>query len=132
LAIAELAPSMEAASTAVVFIGITGSCGKTTAKEFVAAVLATRSKVLRNSESFNVPPHMIDRYLGPAVDDYCLLELAQTKNGKPVFDRVRALCDRRSALLSLARITSRRFDQSKQSQPKREAIAALPARGTAI
>jgi len=35
------------------FIGVTGSVGKTTAKELIASVLGVRFKVLKTSESFN-------------------------------------------------------------------------------
>ena len=73
----------------VTFIGITGSCGKTTAKELAAAVLATQFKGRANPASYNAPPHLDRTILRVRPwDAFCLLELSPTKMGKLVFDHV--------------------------------------------
>lgn len=46
------------ALSGVVFIGVTGSCGKSTTKELVSAVLAKKYKVHRNPGNDNQPPEI--------------------------------------------------------------------------
>jgi UDP-N-acetylmuramoyl-tripeptide--D-alanyl-D-alanine ligase len=64
-------------------IGITGSVGKTTTKELIAAVLATRGKVHKTQANFNneigVPKTLLE--LTPD-DDYAVIEMAMRAQGE--------------------------------------------------
>ncbi|KJH73332.1 UDP-N-acetylmuramoyl-tripeptide--D-alanyl-D-alanine ligase [Aliterella atlantica] len=64
-------------------IGITGSVGKTTTKELVAAVLATQGKVLKTQANFNneigVPKTLLE--LG-AEHDFAVIEMAMRAKGE--------------------------------------------------
>ncbi|MEH2383797.1 MAG: UDP-N-acetylmuramoyl-tripeptide--D-alanyl-D-alanine ligase [Nostoc sp.] len=64
-------------------IGITGSVGKTTTKELIAAVLATKGRVHKTYENYNneigVPKTLLE--LG-AEDDYAVIEMAMRGRGQ--------------------------------------------------
>lgn len=64
-------------------VGITGSVGKTTTKELIAAVLATRGKVLKTEANYNneigVPKTLLE--LGPE-HDYAVIEMAMRARGE--------------------------------------------------
>lgn len=119
----------------VVFIGVSGSCGKTTTKELIAAVLATQFKGRSNPASFNVPPHLDRTILQVRPwDDYCLLELAPTKSGKLVFDRVLRLVRPRIGVMTVIGTDHIRVFRSIEAiaAEKAKMIASLPRNGTAI
>jgi UDP-N-acetylmuramoyl-tripeptide--D-alanyl-D-alanine ligase len=61
----------------VTFIGVTGSCGKTTTKELIAAVLSTKLKGHKSLDSYNASHHLAQAMLeiGPR-HDFCVLEMA--------------------------------------------------------
>ncbi|MDY6786424.1 MAG: UDP-N-acetylmuramoyl-tripeptide--D-alanyl-D-alanine ligase [Cyanobacteriota bacterium] len=64
-------------------IGITGSVGKTTTKELIAAVLSTRGKVLKTEKNYNneigVPKTLLQ--LSPE-HDYAVIEMAMRARGE--------------------------------------------------
>lgn len=64
-------------------IGITGSVGKTTTKELIAAVLSTQGKVLKTQANYNneigVPKTLLE--LGPE-HDYAVIEMAMRGSGQ--------------------------------------------------
>jgi UDP-N-acetylmuramoyl-tripeptide--D-alanyl-D-alanine ligase len=64
-------------------IGVTGSVGKTTTKELIAAVLATQGKVLKTQANFNneigVPKTLLE--LGPE-HDFAVIEMAMRGVGQ--------------------------------------------------
>lgn len=64
-------------------IGITGSVGKTTTKELVAAVLATQGKVLKTQANFNneigVPKTLLEL---DAEHDFAVIEMAMRAKGE--------------------------------------------------
>lgn len=64
-------------------IGVTGSVGKTTTKELIAAVLSTAGKVLKTQANYNneigVPKTLLR--LGPD-DDYAVIEMAMRARGE--------------------------------------------------
>jgi UDP-N-acetylmuramoyl-tripeptide--D-alanyl-D-alanine ligase len=64
-------------------IGITGSVGKTTTKELIAALLGTRGKVLKTQANYNneigVPKTLLE--LRPD-DDYAVIEMAMRASGE--------------------------------------------------
>ncbi len=51
-------------------IGITGSCGKTSVKNFLAAILSVRSKVLATPESYNTPLGIAKAVEGKDLNEY--------------------------------------------------------------
>jgi UDP-N-acetylmuramoyl-tripeptide--D-alanyl-D-alanine ligase len=60
----------------VVFIGVTGSCGKSTSKELIAAVLTRRFKVHRSPRGENQPFPLAKAIFGvPPWAGYCVVEL---------------------------------------------------------
>jgi len=64
-------------------IGVTGSAGKTTTKELISAVLATKGKVLKTQGNFNneigVPKTLLE--LSPG-DDFAVIEMAMRGRGQ--------------------------------------------------
>jgi UDP-N-acetylmuramoyl-tripeptide--D-alanyl-D-alanine ligase len=69
----------------VVFIGVTGSCGKTTTKELIAAVLASQFQGRKNPGNFNLPHHLAESIMGVRPwDDFCVLEIAAAVGGKRI------------------------------------------------
>lgn len=64
-------------------IGITGSVGKTTTKELIAALLSTQGKVLKTQANYNneigVPKTLLE--LRPE-DDYAVIEMAMRASGE--------------------------------------------------
>lgn len=64
-------------------VGITGSVGKTTTKELIAAVLATRGKVLKTEKNYNneigVPKTLLQ--LSPE-QEYAVIEMAMRARGE--------------------------------------------------
>lgn len=75
------------------FVGITGSCGKTTTKEMLAAILGTRGRVRKNPGNDNQPHHIAPTILKLRPGDaYCVLEIGVGKRAEPqVFERSLAL-----------------------------------------
>ncbi|WP_036478287.1 UDP-N-acetylmuramoyl-tripeptide--D-alanyl-D-alanine ligase [Myxosarcina sp. GI1] len=68
---------------AIPVIGITGSVGKTTTKELIAAVLKTQGKVLKTQANFNneigVPKTLLE--IAPE-DNYAVIEMAMRASGE--------------------------------------------------
>lgn len=64
-------------------IGITGSVGKTTAKELIAAVLSTRGKVLKTEANYNNEIGVPKTLLGLTEDhDFAVIEMAMRGRGQ--------------------------------------------------
>ncbi|MDQ3261328.1 MAG: Mur ligase family protein, partial [Pseudomonadota bacterium] len=66
------------ALSGVVFIGVTGSCGKSTTKELIAAVLAKKYKVQKNTGNENQPPEIAKALFAmrPGRGQCCVMELS--------------------------------------------------------
>lgn len=66
------------ALSGVVFIGVTGSCGKSTTKELISAVLAKKYKVHRNPGNDNQPPEIAKALFSmrPGGGQCCVMELS--------------------------------------------------------
>jgi UDP-N-acetylmuramoyl-tripeptide--D-alanyl-D-alanine ligase len=68
-----------------VFVGVTGSCGKTTTKELIAAVLAARFQGRKSPRSKNLPQHLARTVLSVRPwDDYCVVEIAAAVRGERI------------------------------------------------
>jgi UDP-N-acetylmuramoyl-tripeptide--D-alanyl-D-alanine ligase len=116
-----------------VFIGITGSAGKTTTKELLLGVLSGKSPVVANPASLNVLPEVAKTILrvrpGTA---YCVAELSEDRPG--VMDDKLALLQPSIAIVTMA------MDDHLAAFDSRDAllgemgklVAALPNRGTAV
>lgn len=64
-------------------IGITGSVGKTTTKELIAAVLATQGKVLKTQANYNNEIGVPKTLLGLSADDkFAVIEMAMRGRGQ--------------------------------------------------
>jgi UDP-N-acetylmuramyl pentapeptide synthase len=67
----------------VVFIGVTGSCGKTTTKELIAAVLASQFQGHKTPGNRNLPDFLAKSIVRVRPwDDFCVLEIAAAIRGK--------------------------------------------------
>ena len=57
----------------VVFIGVTGSCGKSTTKELIAAVLSSQFKGYKTPATANLPPDIVQAILRVKPnDEFCV------------------------------------------------------------
>lgn len=133
----KLAPSYRALLLRrVVFIGVTGSCGKTTTKELTGAILATRFRGQMSSATHNAPPHLDRAVLRVKPwDDFCLLELSPAdKAGKRVFDRVLRLVRPQIGVVTIIGTDHIKVFHSIEAiaAEKGKLIAALPPHGTAV
>jgi UDP-N-acetylmuramoyl-tripeptide--D-alanyl-D-alanine ligase len=114
-------------------IGITGSVGKTSTKEVVAAVLGRRYRTLKSKRSFNtevtVPATMLN--LTPA-DEVAVLEMGMWAAGE-----IRFLANlARPSLGIVTNVGPSHLERLKTleaiARAKAELVEALPAGGTAI
>ena len=115
-------------------IGITGSYGKTSTKEFVSTLLAARYRVLKTPESFNTAlgiARVLLRDLRPD-HDYVVVELGAYKPGE-----IRRLCKlvrpRIGVLTAIGPQHLERFGTIERiAAAKYELIESLPADGVAV
>ncbi|CAN5763089.1 hypothetical protein BH24GEM1_BH24GEM1_12880 [soil metagenome] len=117
----------------VVFVGVTGSAGKTTAKYLIAAVLACRDRCSKSPGTHNAAHWVSDTVLGARRDDgFCVVELGATGPGS---------LDAPVALVrpSIAVITNVGGDHRKAfrtleatAAEKRKLVAAVPVEGLAV
>lgn len=119
----------------VVFIAVTGSCGKTTAKELIAAVLETRLKGRRTPGSLKGSPHL-ERTIASVKpwDDFCLVEMAIARRGVLVFDRILRLIRPRVGVVTVVGTDHLSIYRSAEAvaAQKGRLIESLPRRGVAI
>ncbi len=119
----------------VVFIAVTGSCGKTTANELIAAVLATRLKGRRTLGSLKVSPHLERTIVRVKPwDDFCLLEMAIASSGVLVFDRMLRLIRPQIGVVTVIGTDHLSIYRSAEAiaAQKGKLIERLPRRGTAV
>ncbi len=114
-------------------VGITGSVGKTSTKDLVAAALAPRWRVWANERSFNNAQGLPVTILG-APDDTEALVLEMGMRG---FGEIRALCE--VARPTIGVVTSVGMAHTERvggidgvATAKRELVEAIPAAGTAV
>jgi UDP-N-acetylmuramoyl-tripeptide--D-alanyl-D-alanine ligase len=69
----------------VTFVGVTGSCGKTTTKELITAVLASHFRVRKNPGNSNLPISLAKTIVKVRPwDDLCVLEIAAAIGGERI------------------------------------------------
>jgi UDP-N-acetylmuramoyl-tripeptide--D-alanyl-D-alanine ligase len=119
--------------TNVDFIAVTGSCGKTTTKDLIAHVLASRYRGAKSTGSYNCGDDLVADILAIAANDkYFVQELGAWGPGtiEPGIDLVRP---------DIAVVTNLRNDHYSSFRgplgaqaEKGKLVASLPATGTAI
>jgi UDP-N-acetylmuramoyl-tripeptide--D-alanyl-D-alanine ligase len=121
----------------VVFIGVTGSTGKTTAKDLIAEVLSSRFDGLKNPSSWNTLRTL--RSALPRVilstrnrHRYCVLEMGTHRPG--AMDELASVVQPSIGVLTNVRTDHWRAFGSAEAiaAEKGRLVAALPADGTAI
>ena len=69
----------------VVFIGVTGSCGKSTTKELIAAVLSSQFKGYKTPATANLPSGIVQAILRVKPnDEFCVVEIAAAGRGERI------------------------------------------------
>ena len=116
-----------------VFIGVTGSAGKTTAKDFIASILERHlSKGRKNPGSLNWPEDMVRVVLGTRRSDACVTEISA--HGPGMMDLPLALV--RPTVGVVTNIGSDHFSAFKSrdaiADEKSKLIRSLPRDGVAI
>ena len=119
---------------APIVVGITGSNGKTSTKEMLAAILATRFKVLKTEGNLNTQtgvPLTILR-LEPGLHEVLVLEMGMQGPGE--IARLAALASPRVGIVTGVGTVHIEFFDSVEgiARAKAELVAALPADGLAI
>ena len=119
----------------VVFIGVTGSCGKTTARGLIAAVLATRLSGRSTPPDHKVSPHL-ERTLFRVRpwDDFCVVELAIARRRALVFDDILRLVRPKIGVVTVIGTDHLGIFRSAEAvaAQKRRLIECLPADGSAV
>lgn len=119
-----------------VFIGVTGSCGKTTTKELIAAVLAAQLRGRKSRSSKNLPQHLARTVLSVRPwDDYCVVEIAAAVRG----ERIPLQVPLKLVMPQIGVVTNIETDHLNAfgtveaiAAEKSKLIAALPPHGTAV
>jgi UDP-N-acetylmuramoyl-tripeptide--D-alanyl-D-alanine ligase len=110
-------------------VGVTGSVGKTSAKDLIAAALRSTRRVAANVRSFNNEQGLPVTILG-APDDADVLVLEMGMRG---FGEIARLCDvARPTIGVVGAHTERVGSIDGVERSKRELIEALPADGVAV
>jgi UDP-N-acetylmuramyl pentapeptide synthase len=117
----------------VTFVGITGSCGKTTTKELVAAVLARHGRVMRTPGNHNAGQWVARTVLGARPHhDYCVQEIGA--GGPGSLDAPIAVVRPRVAVVTNIGDDHRSAFRNLETTAaeKRKLVAAVPGDGIAV
>ena len=131
-----LAPLYRALLRRVIFIGVTGSCGKSTTKELIAAVLHSQFKGQKTPGNKNLPADIAQAILRvKQTDEFCVLEVAAAIGGERIaLERPLSLVKPRIGVVT--NIGSDRISAFGSVEAiageKSKLIAALPSHGVAI
>jgi len=117
----------------VTFIGITGSCGKTTTKDLAAGLLSERLRGSANPGSGNCGADLVRHLLQiEPTDDYCIQELGAWGSGT-LDAGLELIQPRVGVVLNIRRDHYSAFRGLEHTQAeKAKLIEYLPANGTAI
>ena len=131
-----LAPLYRALLRRVTFIGVTGSCGKSTTKELIAAVLHSQFKGQKSPGNRNLPADIAQAILRvKPTDEFCVLEVAAAIGGERIpLERPLSLVKPRIGVVT--NIGSDHISAFGSVEAiageKSKLIAALPSHGVAI
>ncbi len=117
----------------VTFVAVTGSCGKTTTKDLVAAVLARAGRVTSNPGSHNSAHWVPCTVLGARPGDaYCVMELGASGPGS--LDRPAALVRPQVAVVTSVGDDHRKAFRNLEATTaeKRKVVEAVTEDGVAI
>lgn len=120
----------------VVFIGVTGSCGKTTTKELIADVLSSQFKGTRTPDTDNQPWHIALTVLGVKPgNQFCVTEIGVGKRGpQGIFEQALGLV--RPQIGVVTNIGTDHISTfgtiDAIAAEKSKLIQALPEHGTAV
>lgn len=114
-------------------VGVTGSVGKTSTKDFIAAALGSTRRVTANTRSFNNEQGLPVTILG-APDDVEVLVLEMGMRG---FGQIARLCEVAAPTIGVVTAVAAAHTElvggiEGVAVAKRELVEALPASGTAI
>ncbi|MGB8437175.1 MAG: aminoacyl-tRNA hydrolase [Burkholderiales bacterium] len=120
----------------VTFVAVTGSCGKTTTKELIAAVLASTLEGTKSRENLNLSWHLVGTvFRARPWHDYCVVEVAAAVRG----ERIPLEGPLAIARPSVGLVTNIGSDHlsvfrtlEETAAEKGKLIAALPANGIAL
>jgi UDP-N-acetylmuramoyl-tripeptide--D-alanyl-D-alanine ligase len=116
-------------------IGVTGSCGKTTTKELIAAVLETRLTGRRTRGNDKASP-FVERAIVRTMpwDDFCVVEMTMASGGAIVFDDIlRTIRPEIGVVTAIGTDHLSHFGSAEAvAAQKGNLVAALPASGTAV
>jgi UDP-N-acetylmuramoyl-tripeptide--D-alanyl-D-alanine ligase len=119
----------------VAFVGVTGSCGKTTTKELIGAVLATRLAGRATPGNDKVSPHLERTLLRTRPwHDFCVVEMAIANRRRLVFDEMLRLIRPRIGVVTVVGTDHLGIYRSAEgvAAQKRRLVECLPADGTAV
>jgi aminoacyl-tRNA hydrolase len=117
------------------FIAVTGSCGKSTTKELIDAVLSTRLRGRKTPGTCNTPYHVARTILRThRRDDYCVLEVAAaTKRRLPMEETLALIRPRIGVVTNVGMDHLDVFGSIEAiAAEKSKLVVALPADGTAV
>jgi UDP-N-acetylmuramoyl-tripeptide--D-alanyl-D-alanine ligase len=136
LALQVLTPLYRTLLRRVIFIGVTGSCGKTTAKELLHAVLATQYQGRKSVGNYNRPPSLARTILRVRPwHKFCVLEIAIcTREGLiPLEVPVRLARPKIGIVTAVGKEHLSAFKTIEAiAAEKAKLVAALPPNGTAV
>jgi UDP-N-acetylmuramoyl-tripeptide--D-alanyl-D-alanine ligase len=118
-----------------VFVAVTGSCGKTTTKELIAAILSTRFRGSANPGNCNTPYHVARTILrANPRHDFCVLEVAAAYRTRVPMELPLSLIKPQIGVVTNIGMDHLSLFGSPEAiaAEKSKLVAALPPSGTAV
>jgi aminoacyl-tRNA hydrolase len=119
----------------VTFIGVTGSCGKTTTKELIAGVLGARMRGRRTPGNLTGSPYLERTVIRTRPrDGFCVAEMGLCNDGPSRFENILRLVRPTIGVVTVIGTDHYSFYRSAEgiAAEKGKLIEALPPTGTAV